>query len=97
MILKIKKYNSNKELRVGDFVRILSEYLPGTGENDYRGDFIDDMLGEYGGKILKITRKESGSKSKRWGKLEDDGFDYILDDSYEYLWTSRMFNKITVL
>ena len=95
MILKIKRYYS-KELRVGDFVRILPEYLPGTCGSDYRCSFTDDMLKKYRGKILKITRIRTGSVSTL-DLLEDDGFNYTLDDNHKYVWTSRMFNKIVVL
>jgi hypothetical protein len=70
------KGNDNIELlddyyKVGDYVKIRSEYHKGCDEDDYRFYFNDCMLNEYGGKIYKIEREKLRGKFELAGDVMD--------------------------
>lgn len=88
-------------LKIGDRVKIKSEYDPGLDWEDYPSSFVDDMLENYGGKICTIADIiEPDYKSERYERKAfngDTAVYFLKEDKDQYWWDSCMFEPTFII
>lgn len=83
------------EAEVGDYVVI--DRVRAYNEERYRNSFTDDMVGQYGNKVLVVKSNSFDGESDSW--IADDCYTYKLVDLYGkdtiYTWASSMFTRLS--
>ena len=77
--------------KVGDEVLVKSKLDDNCTSYDYPFNFVEDMIGIYGGKICKI-KKVFPSLYFKNRKFYEEPYGYLLD-GHGFNWSSAMFEK----